>query len=291
MTYRRTGVLLLVALLVMATAAPAALATHDEETLIEPPPLDQVVVLVGEVLRATKAPRSFPGEDPEAQTQWMAARTDLFLGAARIAAAERVRWLLPADDRPSVAQLVTEGPSSLVSIADRAGPDSAWAILTLADEWTQLDGLLTEVRQAVADRAPQRHCPVLDATDFENDWHDDRPGGRVHKGTDLHGETGTPIVAIEDGVVVQANWHWLGGRQIYIRADSTDDVYYYAHLDSWEQWIWTGTRVEAGDVIGTLGWSGNADTPHLHFGWMPGSRDVDLDNLQNPYRLLVEICS
>ena len=75
-----------------------------------------------------------------------------------------------------------------------------------------------------------------------------------------------------------------------MRAFATGDVYYYAHLDYWEKWIWTGTRVRAGDVMGTLGSSGNADSPHLHFGWTPGSYRVDLENLQNPYPLLLEIC-
>ncbi len=67
-------------------------------------------------------------------------------------------------------------------------------------------------------------------------------------------------------------------------------MHFYAHLAYWEHWIWTGTRVEAGDVMGRLGSSGNADSPPVHFGWMPGSRRVDLDNLQNPYPLLSEIC-
>ena len=92
---------------------------------------------------------------------------------------------------------------------------------------------------------------------------------------------GVPVRAIEDGVVVQASWHREGGRQIYIRADSTGDVYYYAHLDYWEKWIWTGTRVKAGDVMGRLGSSGNADSPHLHFGMYVGSTAV------NPYPTLV----
>ncbi len=101
---------------------------------------------------------------------------------------------------------------------------------------------------------------------------------------------GTPLVAVEDGVVIQANWHYLGGRQVYVRADSTGDVYYYAHLEFWPRWLWTGTRLEAGDFLGLAGSSGNAVTPHLHLGWMPGSETVDLDNLQNAYFLMFELC-
>ena len=101
----------------------------------------------------------------------------------------------------------------------------------------------------VGDRSPRRVCPVLGGADFTDDWGDPRPWGRAHQGIDLDGERGTPLVAIEAGTVLQASWHWSGGRQIYIRADSTGDVYYYAHLESWSEWIWTGTRVEAGDVV------------------------------------------
>jgi murein DD-endopeptidase MepM/ murein hydrolase activator NlpD len=190
---------------------------------------------------------------------------------------------------PSTHALVIQGPSMLLDLvaSDTGASQTAGDVY---DDWSRLTGLLGELRSAIDDRKPQRVCPVPGGWDFEDDWNDARPWGRVHKGTDFHAPLGTPLVAIEAGTVVQANWHWAGGRQIYIRADATDDVYYYAHLDFWEPWIWTGTRVEAGDVIGTVGWSGNATTPHLHFGWMPGSGSVDLDNLQNPYRLLVELC-
>ena len=165
-----------------------------------------------------------------------------------------------------------------------------WRAESIAPDWLAFADALARLRAAAAGLGPVRVCPVLGETWFTNNWGDDRPGGRSHKGIDLMGTRGTPVQAIEDGVVVQASWHRQGGRQIYIRADSTGDVLYYAHLESWEKWIWTGTRVDAGDVIGTLGSSGNADSPTLHFGWMPGSGRVDLDNLENPYGLLLEIC-
>ena len=106
----------------------------------------------------------------------------------------------------------------------------------------------------------------------------------------MNAALGTPLVAVEDGVVIQANWHYLGGRQVYLRADSTGDVYYYAHLESWPKWLWTGTRLEAGDFLGLAGYSGNAVSSHLHLGWMPGSEVVELGNLQNAYSLMYELC-
>ena len=48
-----------------------------------------------------------------------------------------------------------------------------------------------------------------------------------------------------------------------------------------------------GDLIGWVGMTGNAGSPHLHLGWIPNNRGpgVDLDGLANPYPLLVAICS
>lgn len=217
------------------------------------------------------------------------ARLDLLIGTVRVDAVERIRWMFPGLD-VSTPDLLVGGSSLLRHRIDRQGPLARWPMEQATVEWQRLEQSIEELRRLAGERAPLRLCPVAGPVDLENDWHDDRPGGRVHKGTDVHGDIGTPLLAIEAGTVLQASWHWSGGRQIYVRGDSTGDVYYYAHLDAWSEWVWTGTRVEAGDEIGTLGRSGNAHSPHLHFGWMPGSGGVDLENLQNPYPLLVEIC-
>lgn len=215
------------------------------------------------------------------------ARADPFIGTIRVEAARRVASLFSEIGLP-VAALTASRPAAMRPVA--AAMANRWKGEAVAQEWQRLDRVLDELRDLVADAAPRRACPVLGDLWFEDDWHDERPWGRAHKGNDLHGEPGMPLVAIEAGTVIQANWHWSGGRQIYLSAEATGDVYYYAHLAEWADWIWTGTRVEAGDVIGLLGDSGNASSPHLHLGWMPGSYTMDLDNLQNPYPLLVEIC-
>jgi murein DD-endopeptidase MepM/ murein hydrolase activator NlpD len=168
--------------------------------------------------------------------------------------------------------------------------DSVWAAADLADEWAEFQAMVSRLRSLVEPASPERVCPVGGWTWFQNEWKVPRPWGRIHKGVDMHADFGAPLYAVEDGVVVQANWHYLGGRQVYLRADSTGDVYYYAHLEYWPRWLWTGTRLEAGDYLGLAGMSGNAISPHLHLGWMPGSGTVDLDNLQNPYYLMFELC-
>lgn len=281
MVVRRVRILsLLVAALVLV--ASQAVAADGVDDAVEPPSWWALEERVSNEIAAASGFEEGVPDD--------AASAVLLAGEVRVAAAERVRWLHP-ELRLSVHDLVVGGSGLLFGIAEHYGPVIRWDLERTARRWAVVEARLEELRALVADRVPERVCPVSGAVTFENDWHDDRPGGRAHKGNDLHGEKGVPLLAIEAGTVIQANWHRAGGRQIYVRADSTGDVYYYSHLDTWANWIWAGTRVGAGEEIGTLGQSGNAHSPHLHFGWMPGSTTMDLENLQNPYALLVELCA
>ncbi|MCJ7726214.1 MAG: M23 family metallopeptidase, partial [Acidimicrobiia bacterium] len=134
-----------------------------------------------------------------------------------------------------------------------------------------------------------RICPLETIDAFRQDWGDPR-GWRIHKGTDLNAERGARLVAMERGVVIQTGWHWLGGNQVYLLGAVTGDVYYYAHMDAYAEGIEVGTPVVAGQLIGYVGDTGNADVPHLHLGWMPAAGRVDLDALDDPYPMLVELC-
>jgi hypothetical protein len=227
---------------------------------------------------------------------WVGARmlrADYFIGSLRARAHDRLHaelegtllaamhFIDASDDAASAISALVEAGVSQVEVFEAEG---------LVQEWLTLQDRIAELRLIVEPGLPERVCPVVGDTWFRDEWQFPRPWGRIHKGVDMDAELGQELQAVEDGVVVQANWHRLGGRQIWYRADSTGDVYYYAHLEYWPKWLWTGTRLEAGDFIGLAGYSGNATTPHLHFGWMPGSDDVDLDNLQNPYYLVYELC-
>jgi murein DD-endopeptidase MepM/ murein hydrolase activator NlpD len=148
---------------------------------------------------------------------------------------------------------------------------------------------MDEVLESVA---PTRICPVAGAHSFTDTWGESRPGGRVHRGTDVHAQWGTPLVAIERGIVLQSGWHRAGGFSVYMLGRRSGDVYYYAHLDGVHPEIEPGRRVELGEPVGRVGMTGNAGTPHLHFGWMPGhgARWIDLETLENPFGLLAGLC-
>lgn len=100
---------------------------------------------------------------------------------------------------------------------------------------------------------------------------------RRHLGHDLMGSVGTPVVAVEGGVVEALGWNQYGGWRIGIRSPDGRRYYYYAHLrrdHPYADWLTEGQRVRAGDVIGYLGQTGYSarenvngiETPHLHFG-------------------------
>ena len=100
---------------------------------------------------------------------------------------------------------------------------------------------------------------------------------RKHLGNDLMGSLGTPIVAVEGGVVEAMGWNRYGGWRIGIRSFDSKRYYYYAHLQKDHPFavgLQEGDMVQPGDVIGFMGRTGysdkenvnNIETVHLHFG-------------------------
>lgn len=100
---------------------------------------------------------------------------------------------------------------------------------------------------------------------------------RKHLGHDLMGSLGTPIVAVESGVVEAMGWNRYGGWRVGIRSCDSRRYYYYAHLKKdapFAPGLEVGDLVEAGQLIGFMGRTGYSDTEntnniesvHLHFG-------------------------
>ena len=100
---------------------------------------------------------------------------------------------------------------------------------------------------------------------------------RPHLGHDMFARIGTPIIAVECGIVEAAGWNQYGGWRIGIRSHDNKRYYYYAHLRKDKPFaagVGIGSPVQAGDVVGYLGNTGysrkenatNIKQPHLHFG-------------------------
>lgn len=121
------------------------------------------------------------------------------------------------------------------------------------------------------------------ARGFDYTHYDDFGAGRSygyarkHLGHDMMGLVGTPIMAIESGVVEALGWNQYGGWRIGIRSFDGKRYYYYAHLRQnypYAEGLEEGSVVTAGDVIGYMGHTGYSTTEnvnnikivHLHWG-------------------------
>ncbi len=100
---------------------------------------------------------------------------------------------------------------------------------------------------------------------------------RKHLGNDLMGGLGTPIVAVEGGVVEAMGWNRYGGWRVGIRSFDSKRYYYYAHLQKdhpFAKGLQEGDIVQPGELIGFMGRTGysdqentnNIEAVHLHFG-------------------------
>jgi murein DD-endopeptidase MepM/ murein hydrolase activator NlpD len=116
-------------------------------------------------------------------------------------------------------------------------------------------------------------------------------GARVHQATDIVAPAGAPVIAAAPGTVEKLFFsEGGGGITLYVRSPDRQWSYYYAHLQRYAPGVVEGMRVEAGDLLGFVGDTGNSGSGnfHLHFalsrmqpgdGWWQG-RPV------NPYPLL-----
>jgi peptidoglycan LD-endopeptidase LytH len=104
------------------------------------------------------------------------------------------------------------------------------------------------------------------AAQLQDNWGDPRYGGRRHKGIDIFAPRNTPIRSATEGIVEIKGMRGLGGQVVTINGPG-GYRHYYAHLEEYGPQA-VGDWVEAGEIIGYVGTSGNAavSPPHLHYG-------------------------
>ena len=133
---------------------------------------------------------------------------------------------------------------------------------------------------------------------FSDTWGASRSGGRGHTGTDIMSPKGSWVVAVDDGIVERLDWNRLSGWNIMIRhADGWTSHYLHLNNDSlgtddgeggpeaaFVEGLEEGSFVKAGDIIGFVGDSGNAEHTgsHTHFELHVDGKKVD------PYPFLEE---
>ncbi|MEI7760907.1 MAG: M23 family metallopeptidase [Thermoleophilia bacterium] len=112
--------------------------------------------------------------------------------------------------------------------------------------------------------------------------------GGWHHGEDIFSPLGTPLLAVADGTVFSVGWNDVGGWRLWVR-DRAGNEFYYAHLSAFAPLAVNGGQVRAGDVVGFVGKTGDAEfTPaHLHFEIHPVSLlSLGYDGVVAPYPFL-----
>jgi murein DD-endopeptidase MepM/ murein hydrolase activator NlpD len=129
--------------------------------------------------------------------------------------------------------------------------------------------------------------PVAGTYTYTDDFGQPRHQGR-HEGNDIMADRGTPLLAVDDASVVRLSRTetGLGGISIWLERAGDGTQYYYAHMTTIAAGLDVGSKVGVGQVIGSVGNTGDAryGAPHLHFELHPGGGDA-----VDPYPHLVAV--
>jgi murein DD-endopeptidase MepM/ murein hydrolase activator NlpD len=133
--------------------------------------------------------------------------------------------------------------------------------------------------------------PVYGTASYGDSFGGPRPNipGGWHHGEDIFAPQGTPVLAVANGTVHSVGFIPLGGYRLWLR-DEEGNEFYYAHLSAYSPLAVDGKHVEAGEVIGFVGDTGDAEggSPHLHFEIHPSAMlGLGYDGVVAPYQFLV----
>jgi murein DD-endopeptidase MepM/ murein hydrolase activator NlpD len=133
--------------------------------------------------------------------------------------------------------------------------------------------------------------PVYGPSSFTDTFQADRAhvSGGWHHGDDIFAPLGAPVLACASGTVFSVGWNRVGGNRLWLR-DGQGNLFYYAHLSAFTPLALNGNKVNAGDVLGFVGNTGDAQgtPPHLHFEIHPvGLLGLGYDGVVNPTSYLL----
>lgn len=113
-------------------------------------------------------------------------------------------------------------------------------------------------------RSPLRFNPRITSGFSRRRFHPVHKTYRAHLGVDYGAPTGSPVVAVSNGVVVSAGYSGASGKMVRLRHSNGYETY-YLHLSSIPSEIRPGVRVSQGEMIGRVGATGVATGPHLDY--------------------------
>lgn len=134
--------------------------------------------------------------------------------------------------------------------------------------------------------------PLQGTCSYVDSWMADRgtssTGQKLyHEGVDLIAASGVPIAAVADGTIGRLSTSNRGGIQLYLElADGS--YFFHAHLSRYADGLASGQKVKAGDIIGYVGQTGDAQysVAHLHFEVHPA---WNAKNPINPFPVVREL--
>jgi murein DD-endopeptidase MepM/ murein hydrolase activator NlpD len=98
---------------------------------------------------------------------------------------------------------------------------------------------------------------------------------RPHLGTDFAAPTGTPVMAIADGVITFMGWKGGNGNLVVLKHDYGYETF-YAHLSAFKRGLKVGDVVSQKDIIAYVGSTGASTGPHLHLAVKKDGSFIDL---------------
>lgn len=104
---------------------------------------------------------------------------------------------------------------------------------------------------------------------------------RPHNGIDYSAPKGTPVSAVGDGTVTFSGYKGQYGKLVIVRHPNGYRTY-YGHLSRIKKNARRGSKVKQGDIIGSVGSTGLATGPHLHFEMRRNNKPVNPRTIKMP---------
>ncbi len=137
----------------------------------------------------------------------------------------------------------------------------------IAGPLSQVEDILQGVQHQIAPAPAVRPVAGAVSSGYGSRW------GQMHYGLDFADQIGAPIHSVSNGTVIEAGP--ASGFGLWVRVQQDDGTTaVYGHVN--EMFAHEGQRVNAGDVIATVGNRGNSTGPHLHLEiWNPDGSKID----------------
>ena len=154
-------------------------------------------------------------------------------------------------------------------------PDADGSLLALLQDPAMLDLAVQKAGAAQLRHTGAFRCPLSSYSTVSQLFGDDPAAPKPHTGLDLAAETGTPVLAAADGVVLAAGYDPDKGYYLLLYHGIGDDgaarTTLYSQLQG-QTPLTIGTMVQAGQALGAVGNSGMSTGPHLHLElWRDGT--------------------